>query len=70
MSHYHAVVWLDSREAHIFHITETEAEKITVRDRKPDKHLHGGGSKGASTPTPTRTICTAWSRRSRARRSG
>jgi len=46
MSHYHAVVWLDSREARIFHITETEAEKITVRDRKPDKHLHAGGSKG------------------------
>jgi len=46
MSHYHAVVWLDGHEAHVFHITETEAEKITVRDRKPDRHIHGGGDRG------------------------
>jgi stalled ribosome rescue protein Dom34 len=45
MAHYHAVVWLDGHEAHVFHITETEAEKITVRDRKPDRHLHAGGAK-------------------------
>jgi stalled ribosome rescue protein Dom34 len=45
MAHFHAVVWLDNHEAHVFHITETEAEKITVRDRKPDKHLHAGGAK-------------------------
>jgi hypothetical protein len=31
MSHYHAVVWLDHHEAKVFHITETEAEKITVK---------------------------------------
>lgn len=41
MAHYHAVVWLDGHEARVFHITETEAEKITVRDRKPDRHVHG-----------------------------
>jgi stalled ribosome rescue protein Dom34 len=45
MAHFHAVVWLDSHEAHVFHISETEAEKITVRDRKPDRHLHAGGAK-------------------------
>ena len=33
MSHYHAVVWLDNHEAKVFHITETEAEKITVKGR-------------------------------------
>lgn len=45
MAHFHAVVWLDNNEARVFHITETEAEKITVRDRKPDKHLHATGAK-------------------------
>jgi stalled ribosome rescue protein Dom34 len=45
MAHYHAVVWLDAHEARVFHVTETEAEKITVRDRKPDRHLHSSGTK-------------------------
>ena len=45
MAHFHAVVWLDNHEARVFHITEADAEKITVRDRKPDRHLHAGGAK-------------------------
>ena len=45
MAHFHAVVWLDGHEARVFHITETEAERITVRDRKPDRHIHATGVK-------------------------
>jgi len=45
MSHDHAVVWLDGNEAHVLHIAETDAAKIAVRDRTPDRHVHGGGSK-------------------------
>ncbi len=45
MAHYHAVVWLDGHEARVFHITETEAEKIMVRDRVPDRHVHGPSSR-------------------------
>ena len=45
MSHYHAVVWLDHHEAKVFHITETEADRITVRGREPDRHVNTRGGK-------------------------
>jgi hypothetical protein len=37
MSHYHAVVWLDHREARVIHFNPAEAEEAVVRsegDRK------------------------------------
>jgi len=45
MSHFHAVVWLDHQEARIFHITETEAERIAIHPHAPAKHLHNHGSR-------------------------
>lgn len=53
MSHYHAVVWIDHREARVFHFSPTEAEKLTLHPDKPAKHLHhkagelGSGHAGA-----------------------
>jgi len=46
MSHFHAVVWLDHRNAHVFHVTANEAEEIEVAAAPPVhvaehfKHLH------------------------------
>ncbi|WP_439576744.1 hypothetical protein [Elioraea sp.] len=45
MSHHHAVVWLDQHAAKAFHVTETEAERITVTGRAPDRHISTHGSR-------------------------
>lgn len=40
MSHFHAVVWLDHREARIFYFNKDDVEKSVVHPDKPDRHLH------------------------------
>ncbi len=48
MSHYHAVVWLDHKEAHVMHITPEDVEKSVVHPTKPHKKLHSkSGTVGA-----------------------
>jgi stalled ribosome rescue protein Dom34 len=40
MSHYHAVIWLDHSEAHVFHFTPDEVEKLTALSTNPRPHQH------------------------------
>jgi stalled ribosome rescue protein Dom34 len=40
MSHYHAVIWLDHSEAHVFHFTPDEVEKLTAQSSSPRPHQH------------------------------
>lgn len=40
MSLYHAVVWLDHSEAHVFHFSPDEVEKLTARSSIPHPHQH------------------------------
>ncbi len=40
MSHYHAVVWIDHREARVFHFSPTEIDKLILHPDHPTKHLH------------------------------
>lgn len=46
MSHFHAVVWLDHRNAHVFHVNSNVADEIDVVAAPPlhaaehGKHLH------------------------------
>jgi hypothetical protein len=40
MSHYHAVIWLDHSEAHVFHFTPDEVEKLTAQSSNPRPHQH------------------------------
>ena len=40
MSHYHAVVWLDHSEAHVFHFTSEEIQKLTAQSTNPRPHQH------------------------------
>lgn len=48
MSHYHAVVWLDHKEAHVMHISPEDVEKSVVHPTKPHKKLHSkSGTVGA-----------------------
>jgi stalled ribosome rescue protein Dom34 len=39
-SHYHALVWIDHREAKVFHFSATEAEHEVVRSGHPHQNLH------------------------------
>ena len=44
MSHYHAVVWLDHKEAHVMHIAPDDIEKSIIHPSGAhQKHLHGKG---------------------------
>jgi stalled ribosome rescue protein Dom34 len=40
MSHYHAVVWIDHREARIFHFSQTEVDEMVVHPHNPTRHIH------------------------------
>ena len=39
MAHFHAVVWLDHREAHVMHFTSEEVEQSAIHAKEPHK-LH------------------------------
>ena len=38
--HYHAVVWIDHREARIFHFSSTDVERLVIHPEHPTKHIH------------------------------
>jgi hypothetical protein len=38
--HYHALVWIDHREARVFHFNPTEVEKLVLHPSEPNVHLH------------------------------
>jgi len=38
--HYHAIVWIDHREARIFHFSPTEVERLVLRPDDPTRHIH------------------------------
>lgn len=40
MSHYHAVVWIDHREARVFHFSVDDVERQVIHPDRPHKHLH------------------------------
>ena len=38
--HFHAVVWIDHREARIFHFNSTDAERLVLHPDHPTRHIH------------------------------
>src|SRR5450432_3644741 len=38
-SHYHAVVWIDHRQARVFHFNMGESDKVVMRPDNPARHL-------------------------------
>ena len=40
MHHYHAVVWIDHREARVFHFNPTDVEKLVLHPDNPTKQVH------------------------------
>jgi stalled ribosome rescue protein Dom34 len=48
MAHFHAVVWIDHREARVFHFNPTEVDKLVLHPDHPTKHIHHkAGSPGS-----------------------
>ena len=38
--HYHAVIWIDHREARVFHFSSTDVERLVLRPDHPTRHIH------------------------------
>jgi stalled ribosome rescue protein Dom34 len=38
--HFHAVVWIDHREARVFHFSPSDAERLVLRPDDPTHHIH------------------------------
>jgi stalled ribosome rescue protein Dom34 len=38
--HFHAVIWIDHREARVFHFSPTDVEKLVLHPDHPTKHIH------------------------------
>ncbi len=40
MTHTHAVIWVDSKEARVFHFNAEDVEKERIRDHTPFQKIH------------------------------
>ncbi|MGC2026893.1 translational machinery protein [Bradyrhizobium sp.] len=38
--HYHAVIWIDHREARVFHFNSIDVERLVPHPGNPTKHIH------------------------------
>jgi stalled ribosome rescue protein Dom34 len=38
--HYHAVIWIDHREARVFHFSPTDVETLVLHPDHPTRHIH------------------------------
>src|SRR5258708_27477815 len=38
--HQHAVIWIDHREARVFHFSATDVERLVLHPDHPTKHIH------------------------------
>ncbi len=38
--HFHAVVWIDHREARVFHFAPTDVERLVLHPDHPTQHIH------------------------------
>ena len=53
--HYHAIVWIDHREAKVFHFSATQVDRVVIRSQGGGQHIHhkansiGSGHLGVDT---------------------
>jgi len=50
--HFHALLWIDHREAKVFQFNATEADHTTIRSQHPDQHIHHKANSGGSGHAP------------------
>ena len=51
-NHYHALVWIDHREARVFQFNATDVDRTTIRSEHPDQHIHHKANSGDSGHAP------------------
>ena len=60
MSHYHCIVWIDHREAHVIQFNPDDAEASVVHPKSKHEHLHykhgAVGPGGVRKITPTTSL--------------
>ena len=39
-AHYHAAIWIDHREARVFHFSPTDVETLVLHPDNPTRHIH------------------------------
>ena len=60
-AHYHAVVWIDHREARVFHFNASDADKLVVHPDHPTRHLHHKANCiGVDMPPKITTFSSGW----------
>ena len=64
MSHYHAVIWVDHREAHVIRFGKDEAESALVHAHGGDRQIHHrsgsvSGQHGTEDPAFCRKVAEA-----------
>ena len=37
---YHAVIWIDHREARVFHFSRSDVERLRIQPDHPTRHIH------------------------------
>jgi stalled ribosome rescue protein Dom34 len=50
--HYHALVWIDHREAKVFQFDATDVDRAVVHSSHPHQHLHHKANSGDSGHVP------------------
>jgi stalled ribosome rescue protein Dom34 len=51
-NHYHALVWIDHREAKVLQFNATDVDRTTIRSDHPDQHIHHKANSGDSGHAP------------------
>ncbi len=51
-NHYHALIWIDHREAKVFQFDATDADREVIASTHPQQHLHHKANSGDSGHTP------------------
>jgi stalled ribosome rescue protein Dom34 len=46
--HYHALVWIDHREARVFQFDASDVQRASIRSEHPDQHIHHKANSGDS----------------------
>jgi hypothetical protein len=39
-AHFHAVIWIDHREARVFHFSPSEVDRLVLHPDNPTRHIH------------------------------
>ena len=63
-AHYHAAIWIDHREARVFHFSPNDVETLVLHPDNPTKHIHHkansiGSGHAATSPDYLRAVAAS-----------